>query len=467
MENEKNNKKELQELKKKILLLERKLNQDNLSRMLIEEAHDRYQNIYKHVLLELTKQKEELETARNILHEKGIELESANLQLKIAKEKAELSDRFKSEFLANMSHEIRTPMNAVIGYLSLLEKTELDNMQADYVEQIKIASEMLLYLVNDILDLSKIESGKMIFEEKSFNLRKLITESASQNVPKAREKGIYLNINYDDAIPEILIGDPMRIMQVLNNLVTNAVKFTKDGGVTIKADHTGNFGKRDKIFISVSDTGPGIDEDEKDILFEPFIQSRMNSYESSGGTGLGLAICKKILNYMGSDIYVVSEPGKGSKFYFELVLDRWHDELREQKTGKPVPEEFKITKNISILIVEDNNLCLTMLSKIMSSLGLNADTAYNGNEAVKKSMNKVYNLIFMDNILPEKNGYEATMEIRKSGKSKNAVIIGLTAGVLKEEKDRLFSSGMNDILFKPVKIGEVKEIISKYFTARS
>ena len=321
-------KKRIYDLEKKIRLLERKLKQDTLSRILIEEANDRYQNIYKFVLKQLTEQKEELEKAKSVLNEKTIELESANLQLLFAKEKAEKSDRFKSEFLANMSHEIRTPMNAVIGYLSLLGKTDLNSQQGEYAGEIKNASDILLFLVNDILDLSKIESGKMIFEEKNFSLKKIINESSSLNIPKAEEKGLYLIINYDDAIPGILMGDPMRLKQVLNNLISNAVKFTSTGGIVIEAVYGGSAGEKEKILISVSDTGIGIKDEEKDILFEPFIQSKSNIYELTGGTGLGLTICKQIVRQMGSDIILKSEYGKGSRFCFELTLERGIDELQ-------------------------------------------------------------------------------------------------------------------------------------------
>lgn len=457
-------KKKIHEFEKKIRLLERKLNQDNLSRLLIEEAHDRYQNIYKHVLLELTEQKNELETAKNILDERTIELESANLQLKISKEKAEQSDKFKSEFLANMSHEIRTPMNAIIGYLSLLVKTELSSIQSEYIEEIKIASELMLFLVNDILDLSKIESGKMTFENINFDLKKIITESISLNIPRALQKGILLDMNYDDTIPPILNGDPMRIKQVLNNLITNAVKFTEKGGVTIKAAYTGSFGNRDKIFIAVSDTGSGIRDDEKDSLFEPFKQSRSIVHDPTEGTGLGLSISRKILNLMGSDIYVDSTIGKGSTFYFDLLLEKNSSDLKEQDDDQP--EEKSIKKDITILIAEDNKTSFKLLSRIIDSLGLEADYAANGSEAVKKSYDKAYSLIFMDNIMPEKSGDEASIEIRKSGKSRNAVIIGFTAGIMNEEKVKLLNSGMNDFLVKPVKHNDVKKILIKYFQAR-
>jgi len=459
--------KKIRDLETKVRRLERKLNQDNLSRVLIEEANDRYQNIYKHALLELTRQKEELETARNILNERTMELESVNLQLKTAKENAEQSNRFKSEFLANMSHEIRTPMNAVIGYISLLEKTGLDHIQQEFVEEVKTASELLLYLVNDILDLSKIEAGKMLFDVKNFSLKKIINDSVSLNKPKANEKELSLSINYDDSIPQVLKGDPMRLNQVLNNLITNAVKFTSKGGVTIEVKHLPPFGSRERIMISVSDTGPGIKEDEKNILFEPFTQSRLNSYETTGGTGLGLTICKKILNQMGSDIFVESSFGEGSKFYFELLLERGFSDLSESGPLLKTSEEADLNRNISILIAEDNPVSLKLLYRIIKTLGLNADTAVNGDEAVEKSNCKAYNLIFMDSIMPGKTGLEATAEIRNSGESKYAIIIGISAGALQEDKDKLFSSGMNDYLTKPLTLKEVKEKIIKYFPDRA
>ena len=459
-------KKKIHELEKKILLLERKLNQDNLSRLLIEETNDRYQKIYKHALQELTKQKEELEKARNIGKERTIELESANIQLKTAKEKAERSDRFKSEFLANMSHEIRTPMNAVIGYLSLLEKTELNTKQSEYVEEIKTASEMLLFLVDDILDLSKIESGKMVFEERDFSLRKIITESASLNIPRAKEKGIYLHINFDDSIPPVLKGDPMRIMQVLNNLITNAVKFTETGGVTVKAAYTGTFNKRDKIFITVSDTGIGIINEEKDSLFEPFVQSESVIHETIGGTGLGLTICKKIINQMGSDIYINSEFGRGSTFYFDLLLEKGGGGISDIIKEKQSDPDKEFRKDISILIAEDNSVSLKLFYRIIKGIGIEADTAFNGNEAVEKCNIKAYDLVFMDNIMPEKSGYDAALEIRKNGKSKNAIIIGISAGPFKDIKDNLYNSVINDSIIKPVRADDVKEKIIKYFSLK-
>lgn len=459
--------KKIRELEKKVRFLERKLNQDNLARLLIEEANDRYQNIYKYVLTEITKQKEEIEDAKNILNEKNIQIESANQQLKIAKEKAEQSDRFKSEFLANMSHEIRTPMNAVIGYLSLLEETGIAGRQADYVREIKAASELLLFLVNDILDLSKIESGKMVFENKNFSLDQVIRESASLNIPRAVEKGLCITVNCDKSIPSSLKGDPMRLKQVLNNLITNAVKFTTTGGVTVDALYTGKSGSRESVNISVSDTGPGIKDDEKEIIFEPFVQSMRNDIERTGGTGLGLSICKKIIRHMGSDIHLESESGKGSKFYFDLFLEKGDSEVTDSGIEREKQPETGINKDISILIAEDNPTSLKLFLNLIQKLGLKADTAVNGAEAVAMSRRKAYNLILLDNIMPVKSGYEAAKEIRESGKSMNAIIIGITAGLFEEEKKKFFKAGMNDFIFKPVIPDKFRRMIAGFFPDNS
>ncbi len=453
----------INELEKKIRLLERKLSQANLSQFLIEEANERNQNIYKHLLTQVTRQKEELETARNILSEKTIQLEAANLQLKIAKENAEQSTRFKSEFLANMSHEVRTPMNAVIGYISLLEKTDLNNAQGEYVDEIKNASELLLFLANDILDLSKIEAGKMKFEYKNFELKQVIRESVSLNIPKAEEKKIYLKISYDESIPEILSGDPMRLKQVFNNLISNAIKFTDKGGVTIEATYTGQADNREQILISVTDTGSGIKEDEKNILFEPFVQSRLNDYEVTGGTGLGLTICKKIITQMGSDISVDSEFGRGSKFYFTLFLERGKTREQESQKLEEVQKEITFDSNLSILVAEDNKISMKLFLKFLEKLGLKADIAYNGNEVVEKSREKAYSLIFIDNTMPSKTGYEAVKEIRESGKSRNAIIIGISGNAFKEEMEKLYGCGMNDFITKPIMLDKLREKISKYF----
>ncbi|PAU95121.1 hybrid sensor histidine kinase/response regulator [Aliifodinibius salipaludis] len=400
------------------------------------------------------------------LIEKKQQLEENVEQLEKAKQKVEEGSKAKSEFLSTMSHEIRTPMNAIIGMTNLLEK---DNPREDQLEQLEIldfSAKTLLSLINDVLDFTKIESGKIEFENVAFNLRDLLNGVLESFRFTAEKKDVPLYLDFDDKLPETIAGDPNRLTQILNNLVSNAVKFTEEGSVGVVVElKERNEGKLN-IQFTITDTGIGISEDKQEEIFESFTQERSETSRVFGGTGLGLTISKKLIDLQGGSIDLESEKGKGSTFYIELPFKtKEHaDEQRSslRKNEEKIPESLHGTR---IMLVEDNAINQKVMIRFLEKWDIEVVLAENGYEAVEKMKeNSTINLVLMDLQMPEMDGYEATQRIRglENKYKSNVPIIALTAAALQEVKEKVFASGMNDYLTKPFNPPDLKKKLEFY-----
>lgn len=376
------------------------------------------------------------------------EMEKANLNLKIAKDKAEEATRTKSMFLANMSHEIRTPLNGVVGVSKLLQKTELNDDQKELLNIVTNSGENLMLIINDILDFSKIESGQIQLEMIDFNLRKLVENVFQLMKFKAIEKGIQFKYAIADDVPERLCGDPLRINQILMNLVNNAIKFTHQGKVEICIELVDWHESMARILFRVIDTGIGISEEGKLLLFKEFSQSETSITRKYGGTGLGLAISQNLVCLMNGEISVNSELGRGAEFWFRLPLKKAACPVTESEEQQVLHQA-----DFRILLAEDNAINQRVCELSLKQLGYKCDIASNGQEAVDMHQQLPYDLILMDMQMPVLNGIQATKAIREMEREtleKHPVYIAaVTANSMVEEKKDCMLAGMNNFLSKP------------------
>ena len=374
--------------------------------------------------------------------------------LRHARDQAEAASRAKGAFLATMSHEIRTPMNGVLGYCDLLRETALNREQLEYVRNIRISGDILLSLINDVLDFSKIEAGKMTLSPSPLSLRKATEEVLASLRAQAELKKLRLELDARADAKLIALADPTRLRQVLYNLVGNAVKFTAEGQVTVKLEDCAD---TSALKVSICDTGIGITPEVQSRLFQHFTQGDSSSTRSAGGTGLGLAICKRLVEMMGGQIGLQSEPGKGSVFWFTLPRGL----ARAHMAGTPVPESIRAPMPVfigetgrtqcSVLLAEDNAINALLARVMLENLGCRVDLAGNGQEAVIKAQTGGYDLILMDCQMPVLDGFEATRLIRKLDSPASAVpIIALTANAMKGDSVACLAAGMNDYLTKPI-----------------
>ncbi|WP_269234994.1 GAF domain-containing hybrid sensor histidine kinase/response regulator [Flavobacterium flavigenum] len=411
---------------------------DHVSKELNEDQRNALSIIAKHVINQL-------------------ELSTKNIELDAQKKIAERAVLAKDSFLANMSHEIRTPLNAIIGFTDLLAQTKLDTTQRDYIDSVQIAGENLLLIINDILDLSKIESGNLTIEVQPFNLKKTLKHVYNLLKIKA-SSAVEFNLFVDTELPEMVIGDQGRLNQILVNLTGNALKFTEEGEVTVSVKKVNETDADYSLRFSVKDTGIGIQEEKLKTIFERFTQAEESTTRRFGGTGLGLSIVKQLVELQNSEIHVKSKEGRGSEFSFVLTYKKADyvetpiEKLMEEHLGK-----------LKILLCEDNVLNQKLAKSVIENFGFELDIAENGEEGINLLSKNNYDLVLMDLQMPIKDGYQTTEYIRKEMKL-SIPIIAMTAHSLVGEQERCYDVGMDAYVPKPFKQAMLLETIKTVLT---